>query len=237
MSLNRTIAIGDIHGCYLALDTILDAISPTMTDTIIILGDFIDKGRQTKEVIDRLISLSTNCKLIHLIGNHEEVLLNTLKDETSLNYWMQCGGVSMINSYRFGGTLSDIPEDHIAFIQSGWEYYESDSHIFAHACPDPDIPIEQNEAYSLRWQLLEGDHVRPHCSGKQVIVGHTEQIDGEVLDYDFIKCIDTACWRYGWLTALEVNTGQLWQAQRFGMLRESGDCPVGPIGYRTTPEH
>jgi serine/threonine protein phosphatase 1 len=78
--------------------------------------------------------------------------------------------------------------------------------------------------------------VQPHQSGKTVIVGHTEQINGEILDLGFIKCIDTACWRYGWLTAMDVDSGQVWQSQRFGMLRESGDATVGPIGTRTDDE-
>lgn len=233
---NRIIAIGDIHGCVHAFDTLLDAISPQQSDTIVILGDFIDKGRQSKEVIDRLILLQTQCNMIHLLGNHEEVLLNTLNDSSSLNYWMQCGGVSTLNSYRFGGSLKDIPEEHLDFIRSGVNYFETENHLFAHACPDHDLPLSENSTYALRWQLLEPDEVQPHDSGKTVIVGHTEQISGEILDLGFIQCIDTACWRYGWLTALEVTSGEVWQAQRFGMLRELGDTPVGPIGDRNDHE-
>lgn len=236
MSKNRTIAIGDIHGCSHALETLLDAIAPEPMDQIIVLGDFIDKGRQTKEVIDKLMDLQSECQLTYLLGNHEEVLLNTLNDPSSLEYWMQCGGVSTLNSYRFGGSLRDIAEEHLEFIRGGQNYYETENHIFAHACPDHHIPISQNTAYSLRWQLLEPEQVQPHQSGKTVIVGHTEQINGEILDLGFIKCIDTACWRYGWLTAMDVDSGQVWQSQRFGMLRESGDATVGPIGTRTDDE-
>ena len=233
---NRVIAVGDIHGCVHAFETLLEAIAPQPCDTLVILGDYIDKGRQSKEVIDRLISLQDECNLIHLIGNHEEVLLNTLDDNSSLNYWMQCGGVSTLNSYRFGGSLKDIPEEHLEFMRSGTNYFETERHLFAHACPDHHLPLSENSTYALRWQLLEPDEVQPHYSGKTAIVGHTEQISGDILDLGFIQCIDTACWRYGWLTALEVTTGEVWQAQRFGMLREQGDTPVGPIGDRNDHE-
>ena len=65
--------------------------------------------------------------------------------------------------------------------------------------------------------------IRPHHSGKTVIVGHTEQRDGEILDLGFAICIDTACWKHGWLTALEVRTRQIWQASRWGNLRTDGE--------------
>ena len=69
-------------------------------------------------------------------------------------------------------------------------------------------------------KLLEPAEMLPHGSGKTVIVGHTEQPDSEVLDLGFVVCIDTACWRHGWLTALELPSRQLWQASRWGLLRD-----------------
>lgn len=232
MNSKRVFAIGDIHGCFLALDTLLETIRPTQQDTVVVLGDFIDQGRETQQVIDRLIQLAGECRLIHLIGNHEELCLDALQDTQSLNYWMNCGGVSTLNSYRFGGMMKDIPDEHIDFIRSGLDYYEDDSYIFCHTSPDTDVPLRENSPCALRWQLLNPETVEPHPSGKTLIVGHTEQLNGEVLDLQFIRCIDTACWRYGWLTAMEVHTGEIWQAQRFGVLREPGDEKVGPIGTR-----
>jgi len=72
----------------------------------------------------------------------------------------------------------------------------------------------------LRWSLLEDPDPEPHCSGKTVIVGHTEQRDGEVLDLGCVKCIDTYCHGYGWLTAIDVISGTLWQASRWGAMRD-----------------
>jgi hypothetical protein len=61
-------------------------------------------------------------------------------------------------------------------------------------------------------------------SGKPVTLGHTEQRNAEILDYGFVTCIDTACWRYGWLTALDRSTGHVWQASKWGVLRAEGEA-------------
>ncbi len=226
----RTIAIGDIHGCFLALDSLLEAIDPQPEDQIVVLGDFIDQGRETKQAIERLLLLETQCQLVHLMGNHEEVFLSTLDDPTSLDYWMQCGGSSTLNSYRFGGSLSDIPDHHIEFIRRAKDFHETNDVIFCHATPESDRPMKENSEYGLRWQLLDPKLAERHMSGKTAFVGHTEQRSGEVLDLGFICCIDTACWRYGWLTAIDVETREIWQAQRFGPMREQTEPAVGPLG-------
>jgi serine/threonine protein phosphatase 1 len=72
--------------------------------------------------------------------------------------------------------------------------------------------------------------MQPHFSGKPMTVGHTEQRDGELLDLGFATCIDTACWRYGWLTALDRTLNTIWQASRWGVVREPGEATHrGPL--------
>ena len=232
MSNQRIIAIGDIHGCVHALDTLLDVISPGPHDQVVVLGDFIDQGRESRLVIDTLLQLRDRCTLICLEGNHEEMLLAARTNPQALRYWELCGGVPTLNSYRFGGTLADIPPEHWEFVAGCRDFYETADHIFVHANYDAALALDGQEPRVMRWELLDSDVVRPHLSGKQVIVGHTEQSGGEVLDLGCVQCIDTACWRYGWLTALDVTTGQIWQASRFGQLRESHEPAVGPIGQR-----
>jgi len=75
----RMIAIGDIHGCSKALGKLLDAIAPAPQDTIVVLGDFIDRGPDTCGVLEKLIALNERCVLIPLIGNHEEMFLDALR--------------------------------------------------------------------------------------------------------------------------------------------------------------
>ena len=81
--------------------------------------------------------------------------------------------------------------------------------------------MDDQPEYLLRWALLEPPYPSPHASGKKVVVGHTEQSSGEPLDLGHVVCLDTACWRHGWLTAMEMHTRQLWQFSRWGVSRSA----------------
>jgi serine/threonine protein phosphatase 1 len=219
----RLIAIGDVHGCVHALDALLAAIAPAADDRLVFLGDLIDQGRDSRDVLDRLIDLEDRCQPILIRGNHEEMLYAARDSIRTLRYWEICGGIATLNSYRYGARLQDIPKEHWALLDQGRAYYDTDKFIFTHANYVPDLPMHLQPEHQLRWALLEPAETRRHYSGKTVVVGHTEQADSEVLDLGFVVCIDTACWRHGWLTALEVNTRQIWQASRWGMLRDQGE--------------
>lgn len=217
----RTIVFGDIHGCVHALDALLDAIKPTSDDLLVFLGDLVDKGRDSAAVLERLIQLSAQCTVKLIQGNHEELMFAARESEGTLRYWENCGGVATLNSYKFGAQLSDVPETHWALLRSCHPYFETDSFIFTHANYQSDLAMADQQPHDLRWAILEPDLAKPHFSGKTVVVGHTEQKNSEILDLGFIICLDTACWKYGWLTALDVNSRQYWQASRWGVLREN----------------
>ncbi len=216
----RTIAIGDIHGCANALYGLIDAIAPQPEDQLIVLGDFVDQGSDTRAVIDQLLELRARCQLVCLLGNHEEMLIAARHNREARRYWEVCGGLPTLNSYGFGATLETIPAEHLSFIESGLDYYETDQHFFVHANYDPELPLDQQPPHILRWELLDPSSARRHLSGKTAFVGHTEQTSGEILDLGCVCCLDTACWRYGWLTAIEVNEREIWQLDRFGHLRQ-----------------
>ena len=112
-----------------------------------------------------------------------------------------------------------VPDNHLAFLRNCRSFYETESHIFVHANYLPHLPLEQQPKRYLRWEFLDAQLVHPHYSGKIAIVGHTTQRSGEILDLGFIKCIDTYCYGGGWLTALELNSGRVWQANKQGQLR------------------
>jgi serine/threonine protein phosphatase 1 len=217
---SRLIAIGDVHGCVHALDALLEAIDPNAGDRLVFLGDLIDQGRDSRDVLDRIIELKARCSVTLIEGNHEEMLFAARDDEQALRYWEHCGGSATLNSYRFGGTPADIPPEHWDLLAECRPYYETDEHIFTHANYLPDVPMGLQPEYQLRWALFEPEGMEPHVSGKRVWVGHTEQVEGDILDLGFAACIDTACWRYGWLTAVDVLTNHVWQASRWGVLRE-----------------
>ena len=99
----RTIAIGDIHGCSLALAALLDAIDPNPDDLLVTLGDYIDRGPDSRGVLDQVIALAWRCTLVPLVGNHEEMLLAALEGQSELDYWMKFGGMEALASYGYSG--------------------------------------------------------------------------------------------------------------------------------------
>jgi serine/threonine protein phosphatase 1 len=224
----RTIAVGDVHGCAAALAALVEAIAPGPDDTLVTLGDYIDRGPQSRGVLDRLISLAGRCRLVPLLGNHEELMLDALRDVSNLRRWLGLGGADTLLSYGWkpGGprrTLADwIPGPHREFLTICRPYYETPTHLFVHAGYVPELPMAEQPGLALRWRVTDAATAVPHHSGKVAVVGHTPQSSGEVLDLGFLVCIDTNCVRGGWLTALDVDTGQVWQADRSGKLRGSG---------------
>ena len=223
MEYDRHIAIGDVHGCVHALDALLEAVRPTSRDLFICLGDVIDYGRDSRATISTLIELTQQSHLVLIRGNHEEMLLAALEDPQIEQTWLNCGGVSTVNSYRFCGGIHDIDPEHIAFLRQSVDYFETETHLFVHANYCPQTPMDETPAYTLRWSLCDSDSSPWHFTGKPVIVGHTEQHQGEILDRESLICIDTYCRGYGWLTALDVKSGAVWQASRWGVLREQGE--------------
>ena len=220
MDTSRLIAIGDVHGCVHALDAVLESIAPTSDDRFVFLGDLIDQGKETREVLERILALRQECEVVLIQGNHEEMLYAARESEGALRYWENCGGVATLNSYRFGGKLADIPAEHWALLDTCVPYYETDEFVLTHANYFANLPMDEQPEYALRWALFDAVKERPHCSGKKVVVGHTEQKNAEVLDLGFATCIDTVCWKYGWLTALDARAGDIWQANRWGVPRE-----------------
>ena len=167
------IAIGDIHGCSTALRILIEAIDPRPEDTIVSLGDYIDWGPNSRGVIDLLIDLSGRCHLVPLLGNHEEMLLDSLDSFSELQFWLRFGGEDTLNSYQYDGGQEMIPRDHVQFIKGCRDYYETVGHIFAHGNYEPDLPIHQVGGAKLRWEFIDPRVQRPHLSGKKVVVGHT----------------------------------------------------------------
>lgn len=220
MMTGRTFAIGDVHGCAKALRALIDQIQPTAEDIIVPLGDYVDRGPDSRAVLDQLIELEKRCQLFPLLGNHELMMLSALESLDSLRFWLHCGGAATLESY--GGDVADIPEAHVSFIRSCRNYYETDTHFFLHANYDPQLPLDEQPERLLFWEHLvfydNGMHTIPsrHFTGKIAIVGHTPQENGEILDLGDVVCIDTFCVGSGCLTAMELPSGRLCQTDKDG---------------------
>lgn len=217
----RLIAIGDIHGCAAALDALINAIAPQPNDTIVTLGDYVDRGSDSKGVIDRLIELGRHCQLKPLMGNHEEMMLGVVRDNQPPFRWLQFGGVETLDSYRFSGDMSVIPASHHEFFDSLLPYYEADDTFFVHANYHPKVPLDRQTPHALRWQKLTETVPTQHVNGKLAVVGHTHDRGGEIFVVRHLVCLDTFCYGGGWLTAMDFPSRQVWQADAAGRLRPS----------------
>jgi serine/threonine protein phosphatase 1 len=215
--MSRTIAIGDIHGCVDPLRAILRTIQPQRDDTIVGLGDYVDRGPASCEVIEELLSLSENCQFISLRGNHEVMMLAAREDPSEQSFWLQFGGREALESYGEGARLADVPERHWRFLEQTRLYYETATHIFTHANYVPGLAMEAQDPNVLFW-LSARDYVPgPHFSGKVVLLGHTP--GEEIVDLGHLIILDTGAYKGGWLTAMDVGTKQIWQADPSGRLR------------------
>lgn len=121
----RIFAIGDIHGCFDAFKQLLKRIVFTKNDQLILLGDYIDRGPQSKEVIDYIIELQQKgSDIIPLMGNHEQMLLEAIEDKSKLFNWIQNGGLATLNSFSID-SLDQLDQKYIDFFNCLQYYYSS----------------------------------------------------------------------------------------------------------------
>jgi serine/threonine protein phosphatase 1 len=172
MTEGRTIAIGDVHACSAALAALVRGIDLTELDTLVFLGDYIDRGPDSRGVLEQVIGLAERWSVVPLLGNHEEMLLAALEGQSELRYWLKFGGTEALASsgYKGGAELrpadlrSLIPAEHLQFIKGCRDYFETVRHIFVHAYYEPDRPLHQRWG-GLRWASLPPVPAR-HCSGQ-----------------------------------------------------------------------
>jgi len=219
----RTIAIGDIHGCVTAFDALLNELKLQKDDQLITLGDYVDRGPDSRAVLDRMIALKDSVQLIALRGNHELMMLRARDSMGEERFWRHYGGDQTLNSYALDhrvGRLNDVPDAHWQFMAAYCrDWHETETHIFVHAGVDPFLNLKDQDEQSLFW--LPSIDPESHHSGKTVICGHTEQRDGWPRNLGHTVFIDTHAYSGGWLTGLDVNTGEFWQANSLGEVRKA----------------
>jgi serine/threonine protein phosphatase 1 len=204
------------------LAALIQAIQPSPDDVIVALGDYIDGGPDSQGVIEQLIALSGRCQLVPLLGNHEEMLFGAIEGGRSdLDFWLRFGGSTTLASYQ-ATTPRAIPTEHIDFLRGCLLYHETKTHIFVHANLYPNQRLTDQPRKAILWDHVQPDRLPRHYSGKRVIVGHTPQMDGQVLDLGFAVCIDTGSGHGGRLTAFDVHSGRIWQTTEEGQI--VNDC-------------
>ena len=198
-----TYVIGDIHGCLQPLQRLLQKIAPQPDDEVVFIGDYIDRGPQSREVVDHVLGLPYRC--VFLLGNHEKMLLDFL-DGTDEGLYLANGGASTLKSY--GGDFSTLPAAHLSFFRNLRLMYETDGYLFVHAGIRPLIPLQDQMVDDLVWIRQEFFQFIGRFP-KPVVFGHTP-LRQVLLSEDRIG-IDTGCVYGGKLTCLKLPEREIIQ--------------------------
>ncbi len=222
-------AIGDIHGCLDKVVRLIDKLNyDPAADRLIFLGDYIDRGPDSKGVIDLMLTLRRdNASNIFLMGNHEDNFLTYIqacRSPAGASYWLKepffaGGGIATLQSYcpHMRGPyeahlIETVPPDHLSFLTELQLYWTDEEYIAVHAGVRPGIPLKQqyeNDLLRIRAPFLH----TPHGLGKCVVFGHTPFPD-ILRDNDKVGIDTGACYErmgYGKLTAFCLQSQQTFQ--------------------------
>jgi serine/threonine protein phosphatase 1 len=224
----RIYAIGDVHGCSLLLEQLLKLIEahttafPSRRPILVFLGDYVDRGPASREVIDQLIFLQQHREVVFLKGNHESYLIEFLKNPAVLPKWFQYGGLTTLRSYGITATSYFDPKEqealasalslalnerrHIEFFDCLRSSFVCDDFFFAHAGVRPGIALDQQSEEDLLW--IRDDFLRYEGDlGRIVVHGHTPVPHPEVCSNRIN--IDTGAYATGRLTCLIIEQDRM----------------------------
>jgi serine/threonine protein phosphatase 1 len=185
----RVYAVGDVHGCAEKLDAIHARIAedaraaPEPNRLIVYLGDYVDRGPDTRGAIERVLAPPISGRAVHLCGNHEAMMLAVLDhpgDQAALALWLRNGGAATLTSY--GISDEDPPESwavrlpsaHFAFLRGLARSYRAGGYLFAHAGIRPGVALDAQDEHDLLW-IREPFLHSTADHGAVVVHGHTPE--------------------------------------------------------------
>ncbi len=203
------VAIGDIHGRRDLLDRLLDKLDQKLGDReyqLVFLGDYVDRGTQSREVIEKLLRIKeTRPDTIFLKGNHEEAMLDFLGAGPLAEGWIAWGGLQTLQSYGIEPANHDpadlqesfaeaLPDAHFNFLMGLERYHDAGPYLFVHAGLSPERPIDAQFDKDLLWIREDFFSADPAAfDGKTIVHGHTPT-----------KKPENVGWR------INVDTGAVW---------------------------
>lgn len=226
---NRGFAIGDIHGDIQALESLIECLDPQKNDQLIFLGDYIDNGPASREVIDFLIKLEQEHDCIFIRGNHEDACLFALSESEEsddcykaiVTRWLdKGGGTKMLESYgalTVDELVERMPKSHVDFLERTQNIHENENHIFVHASYDPKRPPEEQGVKTLRMVFMSNAEPSKNFN-KEIVCGHSALLTGKPAQKDAFICIDTVA--EGWLTAYGLHDKKFYQSSGEGISRK-----------------
>lgn len=220
-------AVGDIHGRVDLLERLLTRIAEDLAGhggpaEIVFLGDYVDRGDDSRKVLDVLNEMAdlSDARPVFLMGNHEQMLLEFLRDPTRGARWIRYGGLQTLMSYGVGGAtaqgeaefeklrdrLAEAMAHHVPFLERLSLKHRSGNVLFVHAAADPQLPPEDQEPETLLWGCPSFDRVQ-RTDGLWVVHGHTI-VSKPRTDAGRVS-IDTGAYYSGQLTAARIEGKKL----------------------------
>lgn len=212
--------IGDIHGRLDLLNALLERVGKDRV--LVFVGDYLDRGPHSAQVIQRLIGLQAQGRARCLMGNHEAMFLGFIDAPERGGGWLRSGGTETLASYGIEGIsewadlearqaahralLKNLPMEHLAFLFSLKSGFLSGNVLVSHAGADPFVPVGAQKWEDLVWGASGFSDTRRE-DGAWVIHGHTICKDPYITDGRV--CVDTGAWRSGRLTAALVDSGEV----------------------------
>jgi serine/threonine protein phosphatase 1 len=219
MNAARTLVVGDIHGCADELSRLLDALAPTAADTVVFLGDYIDRGPSAKAVIDRLLRLRREGpRCIFLKGNHEDMFLAFIGYPGNYpDAFLFNGGETTLRSYRLDGrdpaaVAARLPADHLEFLLSLERQSRHGQFLCVHAGLAPTRALtdqRDEEIFWIRDEFIQNPHPFPFT----VVFGHTPRRE-VLVQLPYKIGLDTGLVYWNKLSCLELEEKQLFQIRR-----------------------
>jgi len=215
--MRRTFIISDIHGCIASFKHLLyDVLQFSDVDRLILLGDYIDRGPNSRAVVNEIIHLrNRGYKIVTLLGNHEQMLLSASKFPENFTLWKRNGGERTCQSFLVDD-ISKMPPYYMDFFESLQYYHELDGCIAVHGGLNFEIDNPLEDLESMIW--MRNTNVDfSKTNGRRLIVGHTPTSLDDIrasLDSDIIK-LDGGCVYHntrkglGYLVALELENMKL----------------------------
>lgn len=211
---NRIYAIGDIHGCFNSMKELIEnKIQLRKEDKLIFLGDYIDRGPDSKKVLDYIIELQNNdYDIVTLLGNHESMLVAAYYNESAISKWIQNGGSETLRSFDID-SLKAIDPKYIDFFKNLKFYYEFDKQLFVHAGFNDKLENPFSDSYSMLWNRRE-EYFNPLLNDRTIIHGHSPVslsiTQKQITNNSKVINIDGGCvysnTHLGRLIAFEVNS-------------------------------
>ena len=219
-------AISDIHGCARTLRALLDQIGPTRDDELYFLGDYIDRGPDSKGVIDTLLELRDHGHAVHcLMGNHELMMLEVAKEEEdedaafATDNWLANGGITTLQSYANGPDIN-FPDRHMLFLDELKFHFELPGYLLVHAGLNFLAADPLQDVHHLLWIRRWYNDIDRAWLGERVVVhGHTpvprSSIEASLRKLDTVPAINIDCGcvydfvGMGFLCALDLDSRKL----------------------------